>query len=746
MDTCLVALICLSFPGVLFWLGTSCRWSLLSALCLGAVTLFGLVGAAVVFSVFWQIPFSPLSASLAVIALSASLFIAGKKIKNYVPSFSRRSRSARLFEAFCILGTFGVSAWIWATSTADRWQIPNHDAMWHAHFVSNIDRFRSLQGQDVYANYLSGRAGRMIYPIGFEAFSAGVRWIANATPSETVFFVTAATVIFLWPIVLVCFARCFVSQRPALAALAAPCALAIHQFPAGALGWGGVTMILGIVVLLASVAVFNDFLEKSWLLATASLAIAMSALVAVHTSEAFLIPAFAAAASWPHLQIRNKVGIPRTAAVAMTAVAFTYPFIERALGSSMISGLANVGPNEPGSLYGAVGLLMVLQTGTTVRNIWPLLFLVVGFLFFNRESGSRRVLTLYVYCMGLALLASQATQPGWSTFSLATAPWYRQFQRMSYVLVPVIIVVATVGVANLVDAALSRVKEFRHTKLLRSIGIVGFPLLICTFAWNAHQTTMQQQKLLFNAVSVVPRKAQIAPSKDMRFGRIKGNVLASWDSGLGYWNIDYGVRVLSAPFLDSNRVALREMLLDGIVDRAVRDDVRAAVRDLRVTHIATNTRSMSGSPRPSPSDVENSGNFVNIWSGEGVDLWRLKRVSTSVVGSYSTWDNDSDGDPRRWLTSSDATLVVTNDDKIRRRVRIQFDVYQNPCDSTVAVEFEGLEIAMTKASIRLIRTLSIEPGRSVNLAIESFGELCPIESIGALSGVGLSKIDVVGIN
>lgn len=727
-------------PSSAVWIGSARRIRISLAIAFGFVGTFAVLGAHSVASLFVSLPFNLPVAAIEILALSALLWFVGK---TYVLRGEPNQPSHRHFVASAawLMTTIMVSGWMWWRSTGNRLHIPNHDAIYHAGFIRNIARFETLQTQDAYFNYLTGRAGRNMYPLSFHAFGAIIQWLTNQPASEIAYVLTALLVVVAWPISVFCFVSFFLKNNPVIAAIAAMFTLALHQFPIGALGWGGIPMVLGGVLLLFGASAVTESLAwKSWLVVGVVLA-ALGALVAGHTSEAFLLPIFVASASWQILGKFSKPWVARTLVCSSICLALAYPLIERAVGSSVISNLASVAPNEAGSLYGAVGLLMMLQTGTTIRNLWPLLFLAIGFVGARDGGPLRRATVLYLYCFAVALLASQATQPGWSYLSHITAPWYRQFQRLSYFLVPAVVVLAAVGVEGIWEGLKRRrwmpQGRGRTTLILAAV----LPILGGLFVWDSHSTTITQQRLLFQANSPLTSGVLRAPDRAGVLRRIGGNVLASFDSGIAYWNIDYDVPVLAAPFLDSGRVAVRELLLDGIVDRAKRPDVRDGVRNLDVRFVATNSASMSGAAfRPSPIDVELSGNFTKIWSLDGVAVWRLKKLSTAIEGTLAPWDLSNPAHPKRWAGIDQISLAVHNSAKIGMKARVVVPIYQNSCGSLRRVVLGRQESQFAGSDTTIEISIDLGPDQTANIPIVVDGEGCPLPESGQLVTLGLGPI------
>lgn len=740
-DVTVVFVVLITLPSLVLWTTAGGRVSAVEASALAGTVLFGVFSFVALLSLWFPIPFGPgavwivYGVVLGFAVILGRAFLKRSAARAAIPG--GRSPGNLLLLAVSVV----VNARIWATGDMGRSVIPNHDAQFHAAFVSNIVRFGSLQTPDAYSNFLTGRGPRNIYPLAYHGLSAFVQMITDALPSQVIFSTTAVTVVLAWPVVIYAWLRILSPEAMLAPGIATLLLTALFQFPIGTMGWGGVPMVVGIVLLVASAIAVESALRRGVLWGTALFAICSLVLVMVHTSEVFLLPAFVLATSWRTLRDLAGGEWARRGLVLSSLIALAYPYIERALGSSMISGLASVDPNQPGPLYVGVGLSVMLNAGASVVSIWPVVFLVVAVIGLRYSTARVEVHLLYLFCLAMTLVASQALQPGWRNISLVTAPWYRQFQRMTYFLVPLLAVMTALAVEGLWNTSRAWTRD-RGRILLTGLLHTAWVGLAVMLVVLGHRATVGQQKAVFGSFSPFGREVQLAPSRVASISNIKGTILASFDSGAGYWEMDHGVPVLASPFLDSGRVVLRELLNDAIVDRAERPDVQSAIDFLDVTHVITNDRSMSGAPRPAGSDVALSGNFSREWTADGFTLWRLNTISTAVTKDHTIWYRTVTDEPVRWITSTSTAIRVQNDDTKTRSITVKIPLHQTPCQSASRVTLNDQRFVAAVRAIPMTATVIVPKGESRALPLTIEGTSCVVEGVAGSAWAGLGPIEV----
>jgi len=739
-DVAVVFVMLITLPIFLLWSSAGGRVPAVEASALAVTVLLGAFSLVAFLSLWFPVPFGPGAAWTVYGVAIGSAVIFGR-------AFLKRSAAREVIPGgrspanlLLLAASVAVNSWMWTTGDVGRSVIPNHDAQFHAAFVSNIVRFESLQTPDAYANFMSGRGPRNIYPLGYHGLAAFVQMITDALPSQVIFSTVAIMVVLAWPVVIYGWLRILSPKAMLAPGIATLLLTALFQFPIGTLGWGGVPMVVGIVLLVVSAIGVESALRRSVLLGIVLFAICSLVLVMVHTSEIFLLSAFVLATSRRTLRDLARGKWVRRGLVLSGLIALAYPYIERALGSSMISGLASVDPNQPGPLYVGVGLSVMLNAGASVVSIWPVVFLVVAVAGLRYSTARVEVHLLYLFCLAMTLVASQALQPGWRSISLVTAPWYRQFQRMTYFLVPLLAVMTALAIEGLWNYSRAWTRD-RGRILLTGLMHAAWVGLAVMLVALGHRATVDQQKAVFGSFSPFGRDVQLAPGRLASIAGLEGTILASFDSGAGYWEIDYGVPVLASPFLDSGRVVLRELLNDAIVDRAERLDVQAAINFLDVTHLITNDRSMSGAPRPASSDVALSGNFTKVWTEDGFTLWRLDEISTSVTDPHTIWYRTEAGQPVRWIMGDSTTIRIQNDDDLQRKVVLKVPLLQTPCRSARAIDLNGARNTISVAEHSASVTVTVPAGESVAVPVKIRGEPCAIEGVPAPVYAGLGPVE-----
>lgn len=726
-----LSIIVLGLPGVLCVLMSRRNLRLGEGFIFGLATTFGVFGIWAVINRVIAIPYNSVTI---VLLFLVSILIAGATGR------SQRTQGARPMktpmEAWLVT-TFSVISlvWSWSRGTLDRVVIGNHDASIHSAFVGNIVALGSLDPGSTHSHPISGAGTTNFYPLAFHSVAAGISKFFGLPPSQVVYSLTVVAATVFLPIGTYLLAANIPGGSRKLGALASACLLPLYLFPQGTLGWGGISMVYGVVLLVSFLGLALWSLSRSTLMFASLCSLCVIVLATVHSSEVFLFFPLLLILGWQQLGHRSTRWL-RLLVTGAAIFSIFYPLIERQLGFALISSLADVNPNEAGTLYQAVGQILLLSPGLENYTFWSLVFVFGGLVAIAYSRRMTQVVGVYAFLFLYAVIASQATKPWYRDVSHVLSPWYRQYQRLTYFLVPVVAILGGFLIDAVVErltGPLSRRKKLRTTS--RALLSLSFATAI---TFTSIGLTSSIQTLLFSSHSMHSIETIKPPFSELGVTQ-QDTLLASFDSGAGYWSIDHRMRVTGAPFMGTYLIPSHELLLDAIASFASRKDVRDAYSSLSIDYIVTNTRAMSGPPRPSASDLKYSNSFDSVWNVGGYQIWKARETLVDVTGPLTGWVTAPNGQPARWMTDSQVSLSVFNSEPREKAVRVKLRIRQNACKSGSAVRL-GSEEYVVKSLKHLSLNLRIPPQTQVNIPISAIGEPCIDPSTGALVYLGVAPI------
>ena len=624
-----VLLLILLLPGLVALAKSRGTLPTSSAISLGFVSVFAYFGFFVGVNRYIDIPFTVLTASLGYVALLIMIWL-------WVPqgsSLPRQPLSHTFIAASALIAAGVFHLFIWNHSLKSWAVLPNHDVYLHTNWVGNMARYKSLSSIAAYTHPISGPGtAAPLYPFSMHALCAYVVQLGSGTSSVVVVAITRLCVVLFWPLGIFSLARSIGVRTYVGASAAAAATVALYNFPYSTLGWGGVGMVVGIIVLVHSVAISIDWLPKQLKQLLVLFGVAMFALLMTHTSEAFILPLMILVLGWSKIQcVAKNRQITATLAV-LSFVLFVYPWLDKWFGNGYISNLLGAGDGAgTGTVYQGIGLIVNLSAGMEYSSLWVPAILAAGIVGITFLYQYRNVLFFYGVVFLGAFITSQVDLKPWNEISIGFTPWYRQFQRMLYLIVPVVAVMGGIAIEALVSYRSSRTVR-RTENGVR--GIVAIFLVTCmlTFSWGKSAHVF---KILEDTYATLSQKDLQAPEHLAELRDPHTVVLASFDSGIGYWAADYDVRTYAAPQISDQDTLVREKLLDTIASFATSQSSRSLVTATGITHVVTNSRAMSGPPRPDSNAIKFSNNFEPVWSGDSVTIWKIKPVVFGFAGKLS---------------------------------------------------------------------------------------------------------------
>jgi len=728
-----LSVVVLGLPGILCVLLARGNVRLSEGFVFGLASTFGIFGIWAAVNRVVVIPFNQLTI---VFLFLVSLLMAGAVGRSQRTHGARPMKTpleAWLVAAFSVISLI----WSWSKGTVDRVVIGNHDASIHSAFVGNIVALGSLDPGLTHSHPISGAGTTNFYPLAFHSVAAGISRVFELQPSQVVYALTFVAATILLPIGTYVLAANIPGGSRKIAALSIACLLPLYLFPQGTLGWGGISMVFGITFLVSFLGLSLWSLTHSiWMFASIC-SLSVAALATVHSSEVFLFFPLLLILGWQQLGQYSTRWL-RLLALGTAAFSVLYPLIERQLGFALISSLAEVNPNESGTLYQAVGQIFLLSPGLEKYTFWSFVFVLGGVVSIAYSRRMTQLVGVYAFLFLYAAIASQATRPWYRDVSHVLSPWYRQYQRMTYFLVPVVAILGGL----LIDAVVERFTQplSRHKKTRTTFrGLLSFSVA-ATVTITSMGLTSSIQSLLFSSYSMHSSKTIKPPFSELGMTQ-EDTLLASFDSGAGYWATDHRMRVTGAPFMGTYLIPGHELLLDAIASFASRRDVRDAYSSLGVSHVVTNTRAMSGTPRPSASDLMYSKSFDSVWSSDGYQIWKTREILVDLAGPLTGWVTAQDGQPTRWMTENQVLLSIFNSQPREKTVRVRLRVRQNPCQTGTAVRL-GTEEHIVKSLKHLSLDIPVPPRTQVDIPISAIGEPCIDPSSGATVYLGILPIGI----
>jgi len=732
----IVLLLILLLPGLVALAKSRGTLPTSSAISLGFVSVFAYFGFFVGVNRYIDIPFTVLTASLGYVALLIMIWL-------WVPqgsSLPRQPLSHTFIAASALIAAGVFHLFIWNHSLKSWAVLPNHDVYIHTNWVGNMARYKSLSSIAAYTHPISGPGtAAPLYPFSMHALCAYVVQLGSGTASVVVIAITRLCVVLFWPLGIFSLARSIGLRTYIGASAAAATTVALYNFPYSTLGWGGVGMVIGIIVLVHSVAISIDWLPKQPKQLLVIFGVAMFALLMTHTSEAFILPIMVLVLGWPKIQLSNKSRQITAILAVLSFVLFVYPWLDKWFGNGYISSLAAAGNGAgAGTVYQGLGLIINLSTGMEYHSLWVPGILAAGILGITYLRHFRNVLFFYGIVFLGAFITSRVDIKPWSEISIGFTPWYRQFQRMVYLIVPVVAIMGGIAIEALASYRDTRVvKRVEHTA--RCVISIGLIVCMLIFSWPK---TAYVFKVLEDAYAPLSRKDLTAPTQVPELLDQRTNILASFDSGIGYWSADYNVRTFSAPQLLDDFAWKRETLFDSINQIGVSDKARNLVDELDITHIVTNTRSMSGPPRPDINAIKFSNNFESLWTGDSITIWEIKPVIFGFAGKLSEPFNPSIDSIARWALEDSLRIGIHNRTQQMQQVSLSFAVSQNICNSgrSVTVNDSQYLFKRNKTAIWINLDFKLQPKEGLKEILSIAADQCIDKATGMDTHVAISHL------
>ena len=726
-------------PGVVGLIKSRGSIAASSTISLGFVSVFAYFGLFAVVNRYTDIPFTVLTASLGYVALLVAMWF-------WVPKGLPQPRQPLSHALITVFGLAAVSAFhllIWNHAFKFGAVLPNHDVYIHTNWVGNMARLKSLSSVAAYTHPISGAGSAApLYPFSMHALGAYVVQLGAGHATVVVIALTRLSVVLFWPLGIFSLARSIGLRARTGAVAAAATTVALYNFPYSTLGWGGVSMVIGIIILVHCVAVAIDYVPQGLTRLLLICGVLCFALLMAHTSEAFIFPIMLLVLGIPTIRRTSDSKKIYIFLTVISLLMFVYPWIDKWWGNGYISNLAATGLGAgTGTVYQGIGLIVTLSAGMEFSSLWVPGILAAGLLAVSYLNKYRNILYFYGLTFLGAFITSQVDHKPWTEISMAFSPWYRQFQRMVYLVVPAVALLGGLAIEALVTYRSQR--TVRRTENVARISLAFLTIIsMLTFSWSR---TARVFEILVGSYSTLSTRDLSAPEKIPGFVGLQSNILSSFDSGIGYWAADYGVKIFGAPQLPEGLALQREALLDSIATFAISKDSRNLVQDLNVTHVVTNSRFMSGGARPDPTAIQHSGNFDLLWTGDTVKVWKIRSVVSGIAGKLSVPFESSKDKQSNWILENSVRLGIHNLTQASKSVEISFFVSQNSCKNAKSFQLgDNQPVLFSNGNSHFVKVLlELNPLDDVKQELKINSDPCVIPETGETQFVAIGPITTI---
>jgi hypothetical protein len=685
---------------------------------------------------YWAFKFNGLTYVISLVGLSAGFALLAKRTgaKSSTPrsisivdvtSFGPKLQTwlGLLF----LLGAIALNMTVWSQASNGFRLIPNHDAVYHATQISNAIKYHSLGPDVLYASLDGLDNGRHLSPGGLYPLVAALGDMFGVLPSRALYDIAFVVLTILWPISLYFFVRAIVPTLHAWAGVAAVLGSGLYLLPFGPLSWGGVPMAVGVVVLNIATAAFVLSVRRSVETTLIIGAVGGFTLAAIHTSEFFIFLIWIGIAlvsiRFPSsASQRSEIG-RNCLAVLLVAVGMAWSNLENLVGRAFIRPLGQVTTRHENPVE-AIGQMVFLSAYSPVTTVLPLVLLVASLFWRPPNRDARFAFRILGSSMVLCLLVLGAGRPFLDRLSWATDPWYRQYARVSYLLVSPLAVVGSI-VISFAWSSTFKTRSLRNVPIARLAASVVLLSVVAASLVAAVRSTKTRATQVFAEIGALSEQDSVLPKTVPELMKPNTRVLATLDTGLGHWWSDHEVWIAAAGYMDGETRSLANALADTIPNYLADSNVRELYERLGITLLATNRKSLGGFNRPDETQVRHSGAFVPIATGNSVTVWRLADVGITTLGDLGPWRSaDETGNESAPIFGN--VLTVRLENLSESSVRSDFKLYFRPPDCSTA---QVLSVTSDATSVKYdnnVLSISVALQESQTLEIPlTFGDaLC----------------------
>jgi hypothetical protein len=394
---------------------------------------------------------------------------------------TRPGRAATVALVLLVIG-IGIGGATWVRGVRGHDTIPpNYDASQHAVFMTRIERSGSTDASDVVVSDTRGRSTAAdYYPLALHASLAVAAEITGAEPADLLTGMVVLVAALVLPCGLYALTRRLVPDEPLAAGFAAVLAALFAVYPYKPIGWGGITLIVGVGLLPAVIVLVERTITHRLTIPAAALAaLSIMSVLALHNSQmpmlallVLLLLAEVAATrrSWRLL----GEGVLRLAIVGVAALVLFAPTLLSFFGG--VSERAEFRDTPLVPLDFILGQLVTLHAYVPSSQGWLLLLALAGAAVLVWRHRLAWVLGAAA-AFFLVVVAAVSDAPLAEALTFA---WYRQPERIAYYLayfVPVLGGVAIGAACGGIAVAAARLPRARvwvlPTVAVVALGVVA---------------------------------------------------------------------------------------------------------------------------------------------------------------------------------------------------------------------------------------------------------------------------------
>jgi hypothetical protein len=470
------------------------------------------------FTLVTRLPFTALTACIAVAALAVAAFVRVRTERHSVDIDPPRRDLANVI-AFALLGLgIAVGLGTWAVGISGHDLVPpSSDAAYHGFFVARIMDTHSI---DIAKIAVSDPAGIhhvvSYYPLAMHASAAVAAQLTGADIGRVLVAFTVLFSALILPLGMFVLARMLAPRSPLIAGFTALVVPAVALFPYAPIQFGDVPIIVGMALVPATVVLATDAIASPddapgiRVDAVVAAALGVLAVVAVHSSQLPLTIALVA------LLVIERAVLTRSAQFlgralrrglivsAVGIVLFAPSLGSFARGVSERSGFDNT-PTFP--LHDVIGPALGLDSGAfdhPTRQVLLALLAAVGVVIWLLR---RR----FAWVVGLALVVSVMVFAAVSDNRLSQAlslPWYRGPTRIGWNRAFFIPFFAGVALAGAVTAVGRAGKNRRRSVVIATIAAVVMSGAV--FGYRGYDTSSDLLRSSFSHNALVTSESEAA--------------------------------------------------------------------------------------------------------------------------------------------------------------------------------------------------------------------------------------------
>ncbi|MEW6471845.1 MAG: DUF6541 family protein [Actinomycetota bacterium] len=354
-----------------------------------------------------------------------------------------------------LIMAIALGAGVWLTSIPREFAVPpNHDSMYHGFMAARISETGSLEADQVLVTSVhSDQPVTAFYPLGLHVVAALVHQVTGTSLSDILWWIVVVAGALCLPVGIFSLTRRFFPDDPLSPGVAALLSVLIPLFPYKPIAWGGIALIMGMALTPGVVGVLEASVGASWSVAALVLAvIALVGVLVVHTSEVPLVVLLVGTLVLHQAPGRHWWPFIRTRAARLAMIGGVFGLLALPLAGRAMEDRSSYPDNPTIPVENALVELARLRVAvdTDQGRIALLAASGIAVLLWRRRPW----LALAFGCV-VALYAIAASSTN-QLLRLLVSPWYRQSERVAYVVAFMAAIVGSLAVASLAGVVAHR--------------------------------------------------------------------------------------------------------------------------------------------------------------------------------------------------------------------------------------------------------------------------------------------------